>query len=451
MSSRVSSNPPRPVTSARVEGPATPEAARPAASARGATAPASGFDGTVRPAADVSGADGARAQAKLDAVTRLLKGDPDFQAEGRIVDIFRGADAKELNYLVTKLDLHQVFGELDQTLLGPDARTQLMTLLCRERLPELSVGARVALVNGLQKGSTDALRERGIRDVFLGTTGRELTALKNGVDAGNDYHDLQQLLFHDLDDPKLQAEILKHFQQQAVPTGEAKVLSDIDDTFYVNLKDKRFPEKTVYPGVVAFYAELDKGGGSQPGRAGDLAFVTARPNDRLGLVEAMTQDTLTSHGVKESVVLSGDLVSNLSHDAIAKKKFENFTQYRQLFPEYGFVFTGDSGQGDVLFGARMRAAHPGEVKAIFINDVVATPQAKRDEYRAQGVYFTDTYVGAGVEAFKLGLVSREGLGRIVAAAKADLAKVAFTDDAQKAARQAELDRDVALAQAALAT
>lgn len=409
----------------------------------------SGFDGTARAADALSGNDAVSAQAKLDAISRLANGHTDRKEEGKILDIFRSANAKELNYLVTKLNMHELLEDVDDRLIGPDNRTALVTMLTKERIGDLSVGARVSLINAFQAGGTDGLEEKGIRDVFLATKGKDLTALKNGVDAGNDYHDLQQLVFHDLDDAKIRGQLLAHFQKEAVPTGESKVLSDIDDTFYENLKDTRFPKKTVYPGVISFYAELDRGPGAQPGRAGDLAFVTARPNDRAGLVESLTGKTLSSHGVKDAVVLQGDLLSNLSHDAIAKKKFENFTQYKQLFPEYSFVFTGDSGQGDVIFGAKMRAAAPDSVKAVFINDVIATPQAKRDEYRSQGIYFTDTYVGAAVEAFKLGLISKDGLKRVAQSAKDDFAKIPFTDDAQKQARAAELQRDLAAADLAL--
>ena len=446
MTSRISQNQPRvPVTRTTDAAPTTP--AKPVST--GGRLLANSFDGAARAADSLSGADAVSAQAKLDAIGRLATGHTDRKEEGKILDIFRSANPKELNYLVSRLDMHELLEDVDDRLMGPDNRTALVTMLTRDRVGDLSVGARVSLINAFQNGGTDGLEEKGIRNLFVGTKGKDLTALKNGVDAGNDYHDLQQLIFHDLDDPKLRAEILTHFQKEAVPTGESKVLSDIDDTFYENLKDTRFPKKTVYPGVISFYAELDKGPGAQPGRSGDLAFVTARPNDRAGLVESLTEKTLQSHGVKDAVVLQGDLVSNLSNDAIAKKKFENFTQYKQLFPEYSFVFTGDSGQGDVIFGAKMREAAPKDVKAVFINDVVNTPQAKRDEYRSKGVYFTDTYVGAAVQAFKLGLISKEGLQRVAQSAKEDFAKIPFTDENQKKARAGELQRDVAAAEAAI--
>ena len=445
MTGRISSQGPRVVSPSRPE-------TTPTGSTRALTpaAPDSGFtQGAASTTDRLTGADAAAAQAKLDAITRLVKSSHvDRAEEGRILDILRGASPKELNYLVTKLDLHELAEAMDDRLIGPDNRTAFYQLLTKDRVGDLSVPARVAFINALQKGDTVHQEEVAIRDVFLATKGKDLTALKNGIDAG-DFHDLQQLVFRDIDDAAIRKAILDHVQKEAVPTGEVKVLSDIDDTFYENLKDKRFPNKTVYPGVRAFYAELDRGAGAQAGRQGDLAFVTARPNDRLGAVETLTRKMLRDKGV-EATVLSGDLPSNLSHELIAQKKFENFSQYRALYPEYGFSFLGDSGQGDVLFGLKMRQAAPDLVKGVFINDVVATPPAKRAELRAQGVYLTDTYVGAATEAFSLGLISKEGLGRIVAAAKQDFAAIPFTSNEQRAARQAELDRDVAAAERAMA-
>ncbi len=162
---------------------------------------------------------------------------------------------------------------------------------------------------------------------------------------------------------------------------EVKVLSDIDDTFYANWKDARYPKKTVYPGVLQFYAELDRGPGPVPGRAGDLTFVTARPGDRLGLVEDATIKALAERGQLTATVLAGSFTRLIGNRTIAEKKLENFLEYRRLYPEYDFVFVGDSGQGDIHFGQRMLELAPGVVRAVFIHDVVATPDLARRSSR----------------------------------------------------------------------
>jgi hypothetical protein len=389
-----------------------------------------------------------QATLKLQALRADMRGHTDRHDERRILDLLAGATAEELNFLLANVDLVHLLSDVDDRVVGPDHHTELLELLCARRAAELSLPVRASLATALQKGATRARAEVRLQDLFLGLKGRELTAFKNLLDAGGDKHDLHHLVFDDVDDPAVRARLLAHFQREAAafPSGENKVLSDIDDTFFANWVDPRYPKKTVYPGVLAFYQELDRGPGIVPGREGDLVFVSARPQDPLGLIENATLESLRERGVPLAVMLSGSLFHLLGNARIAQKKFENFEQYARLFPEYGFVFVGDSGQGDVEFGARMRDSRPDAVRAVFIHDVVATPEAKRDEWRARHVFFFDTYVGAAVHAFHAGVLSRDGVGRVAAAATQSLAAISFHDPAQRRAREEELARDLVRAQ-----
>ncbi|AGC45778.1 hypothetical protein MYSTI_04485 [Myxococcus stipitatus DSM 14675] len=389
------------------------------------------------------------ATKKLETLRMLMAGHTDTSEERRILSLLRDASAAELNFLLANIDLESLLGDLDDGIFGPDHHTQLLDMLCRERAAQLALPLRASLVTALQRGATPALAERCVRDLFLSLHGRELTTFKNLLDAGNNHQDLEKLLFDDVDDPALREDILTHIgrEAEAAPSGENKVLSDIDDTFYANLKDTRYPSKTVYPGVLAFYAELDRGPGLIPGREGDLTFVTARPMDPLGAVENLTFDSLRKHGVPPHVVLSGSLTHLLGNSRIAAKKFDNFQRYARIFPEYGFVFVGDSGQGDVEFGDKMLSAAPHGVHAVFIHDVVETPEATRRTWRDKRIYFFDTYVGAALEAFALGLISRDGLARVAIAARESMEGIAFTSAAQRDARKAELTRDLQRADA----
>lgn len=85
------------------------------------------------------------------------------------------------------------------------------------------------------------------------------------------------------------------------------------------------------------------------------------------------------------------------------------------------------------------------VRAVFIHDVVATPQEQRDAWRERHVFFFDTYVGAAVDAFHAGVISRDGVDRVAAAARESLAAIAFPSPDQRQAREAELERDLARA------
>jgi hypothetical protein len=382
----------------------------------------------------------------LAAITALMRGHTDRNDEEAIVALFSAAPASVLDEVLDRLDLRHLLGDVDDRSSGPRHRSSLLDLLCRDRVDCLSVSVRAKLVHALSTGRTCDRDEHAIRDLFTHTVGRALTELKNAIDAGDDHRDLRQLVFSDIDDQRVRAEILGHIGRHAsgLESREIKVLSDIDDTCYANWKDTRYPKKTVYPGVRQLYAELDRGPFEEPQRTGDLAFVTARPNDRIGFVEQATHETLAALGVGARTILTGSFRRLHSNRAIAARKLENFADYAMLYPEYDFVFIGDSGQGDAAFGAAMLQAEPSRVRAVFIHDVVATAPAERARWAERRVLFFDTYVGAAIAAFDLGLIQRAGVDRVAETAFAELEAIDFGEHPGKAERRAELERDRAL-------
>jgi hypothetical protein len=393
--------------------------------------------------------------SKLDEIRQRLASHTDREDERRILEILAGSTAIELDQLLLQLDLPALLGDMDDRLVGPDNRTALLDLLTADRLGDLGIPARAALASALQRGRTGRLDEQALRRIWLGTRGADVTRLKNALDGRGGYRDLHQLFYHDIDDDALREELLAHLAREAdsaagsVSSREAKILSDIDDTFYANWKDARYPKKTVYPGVLQFYAELDSGPGPEPGRAGDLTFVTARPGDRLGLVEDATIKALAERGQLSANVLAGSFTRLIGNRTIAEKKLENFLEYRRLYPEYDFVFVGDSGQGDIHFGQRMLELAPGAVRAVFIHDVVATPDLARRELAASGVHLFDTYIGAALVALERGLLGPEGAARVAQAALAAFAAIPFPSHADQEARRVEMARDVARLNGAL--
>ncbi|WP_224360496.1 phosphatase domain-containing protein [Hyalangium versicolor] len=390
--------------------------------------------------------------AQLSQLRGWMRGHTDRGEEKQILDLLHSASPGEFNQVLSRMsrdELHGLMGDMDNHLFGPQNHDALLALFSKDRLGDLSIDNRARVIDALQYHRTGSKAEEAVRDIFLGTQGSALTALKNAVDGGGDYHDLQQLVFHDIDNAGIRSQLLDHFRQQAQATGQVKVLSDIDDTFYANLKDDRYPGKTVYPGVKAFYSELDKGAGASPDREGDLTFLSARPYDRAGLAEGLTRAMLDENGLKNATVLSGDFLHLIGNSNIAEKKFDNWQQYRQLFPEYKSVFIGDSGQGDAIFGAKAVGTAPSDMKAVFIHNVTNMSADERKAMAQKGVFVFDTYVGAATEAFRRGLITREGLERVAASASREFDAVPFTSFELHAARKAELDRDLSEMRAVL--
>ncbi len=402
-------------------------AARPAARAAAATPPPAGAAPDRAP----------EGLEELQEVNSLLKGHTSRWDEARILDILRGADAPKLNFLLQTVDRDQLLSDVDDHTAGPKNKTALLTLVSQDRVEDLTVETRALMVDALQRGKTRQRDERAIRNLFVATRGPQQTQLKNLVDKGDDHYDMHQLLHHDLDHQEYRQQILAHIAENASPTGHLKVMSDIDDTFYANWVDERYPKQTVYPGVRQFYAELDKRAGSDPG---DQTFLTARPDDRLGKVKTATKRSLKSRGIDECAVVAGALLSLISNEAIAAKKFEGYQEYREIFPEYNTMFVGDSGQGDALLGLKIQGT-PG-LEGVYIHDVKHTPQAERDDWRSKGVVFFDTYAGAAVEAHLQGVLPLEGAARVGQAAVADFAQVKFKSETQREGVREVLQRDL---------
>ncbi len=391
----------------------------------------------------MSSDDLAGAEPLLATLERLLAGHPDRVEEARVLDLLRGAGPRELDDLLGRLPLEALVTSIDDRVVGPDNRTALLRLLSEERLTDLSVPTRAALVSALQRGRTDTSDEGAIGRILLGTRGAALTDLKNIVDDGGDYRDLQQLIYRDLDDDLLRERILEHLRVEAAPRADLKILSDIDDTLYRNWKDARYPktkEPRPYPGVRAFYRELDIAFSADEA-LGDLTFLTARPGDRGGFSEGVTRKHLTALGLPYAKVLTGDFGHLATHHLMAEKKYAGFIEYRKLFPEYTFVFCGDSGQGDAIAGARMMEHPGGSMRAVFIHDVIDTNAEGRAAWRAKGVHFNDTYIGHALDAHALGLLDLAALRRVAEAALRDLHDVLFDDLAQSEARWAEFRAD----------
>ncbi|WP_188450373.1 diacylglycerol kinase family protein [Knoellia flava] len=310
-----------------------------------------------------------------------------------------------------------------------------------------------ALADALHHGrrwSSDHARELLVRDVFVGLSGADLTRFKSLLSSGPDHRDLEHLVFDVVDDEGVRADILRHIASEAerVDVPDLHVLSDIDDTLRCALHDDRYPRGTVYPGVIELYRALDAGHAADPESPGDITFVTARPMDPAGLVEQHTRRGLRELGLPPHSVLSGTFTGLRNHDAMAGAKIENFRRFRALMPETEVVFVGDSGQGDVEVGRRMIAADRDAVRLVLIHDVVDTPEAARDELRAEGIVLVDSPVGGALEAYAVDLVSAAGLEAVVTAAERDLDRIEWESPEQEKATRAVVERDIAAARTA---
>jgi len=374
--------------------------------------------------------------------TYLDLGSPPYQRSNieLLSEALARLPADVLDPLVQALDLSGLFRR------APRRSAQaILDVLTRQRVADLSVPARVAVVDALQIGPTPRRFEKAIRDVLLATAGDDLTELKRGIDAGNSHWDMVELLYHDIDSVSIRREVLAHIDREGRRTTrrDLKILSDVDDTLYANWKDRRYPPKTVYPGVLKLYRELDLAPEGVPSPAGDVAFLTGRPGGVCGLFEDRYHRKLGTKGLYGTVLLTGTCLHQFVHGLIFSQKWANFERFQGLYPEFDFVLFGDSGQADPGLLAALVRAHPERIRAAMIHDVVATPEPIRREWLERGVFFFETYVGAAAELTRRGLLTPKAARRVLETAREDFEALVFQDPTQRQARLAELERDAA--------
>lgn len=387
-------------------------------------------------------------EQKVAAIRALKRGWTSRRDEVRILEMLESCEGAELDAVLRELDPRKLLSDLNDRRLGARNVTRLVRLLTVDRLDDLSLETRARVIWGMQHGHTTPLFEHAIRTIMLDSTGEDLRKLRNLINTTGDHQDLEKLVFSDVENQEVRAEILNHIQVNAEPTTEMKVLSDIDDTVFARLHDRRYPGKSRYPGVLAFFNALDRGPDGS-GQTGDLTFVTARPTLFSGLVERFTRKSLRAAGITNKVVLTGGLWALRSHRSMAKRKLNNIRNYHALFPEYGLVFVGDSGQGDVEVGKLLLRELPNAMAGVFIHDVKQTSLEERDLHAEAGIDFFNTYIAAAALAAKRGVISAEQAHEVGEAAMRDLEELTLLPAQMRADRLAEHEADLKVMDEAL--
>jgi hypothetical protein len=423
--------------------------------------------------------------------------------EREIIAVFEECDARALNYLISHVKLGLLFYKIkDHRNFHGKHRTELINLLAVERLSILTVMSRVILLHSLQllKLRANPKAEYWVRHILLNTHQDDLSELKTLTDAKGDYFCMNKLIYDDIRSESVRQDILHHIRREAAvqqtkwQMGMArrksplssrpvmtwrKVLSDVDDTLscsggmYPAGVDKRYPKKTIYPGVLAFYRELDLGtqGSEQweDERVGNLVFLSARPHvykdmsEKINFAKFEKLQMVGEDGRKgmhtTPSLLAGDLVSGSQffvtndYEHLARKKFDNFRRYVGLYPEFQHVFVCDNGQGDVRAGEMMFDSFPYEFEALYVH--VVQPVNKTHGYNLErwrdkefSPFFFRSYPEAALHAASRHppLIRVKGLQRICQDAVKDFAQIKnWPSEQVKAARRQELNQAIWLA------
>jgi hypothetical protein len=329
---------------------------------------------------------------------------------------------------------------------------------------------------------TGERKEVRMERLLLSVAPEQLPAFKFPLEYDVDYKDFEEYVFHDIDAPDRRARILEHLKRTP-PLRGVKVLTDVDDTMYANLVDARYPKKTLYPGVLEFYeAVKEEPFGELP--AIPITTLSARPNPIAGALEEsslhglveFTKQRLCPSGLSGALfssvhgtlqTLARDKLEPLSdkidldqEDAIGRVKFTNFGNFSSVYPEYRYVFVGDSGQADALTAGLMvtKTSLEGTARVVttFIHDLRQADDNKaasasfralspdlvvgRTSPTGHGVIVFRNYIEAAVIAHRhsttLGdLITAEELARITGAALQAFQTIQFIGPELEASKQ----------------
>jgi hypothetical protein len=276
-------------------------------------------------------------------------------------------------------------------------------------IDSMTIDVKKAFCKGLRPWNSSNDRA-ALRSIILGTKGDELTDLKLFLDGLWIDASLGNMISSF--DVSEAFDIIEHIQDQAKtlsPAVRRKIMSDIDDTIVCNLLDNRYPSGTVYPGVLPFYNALSPQG---------LVFLTARPQS----ARRMTLRGLEKHGLDMSstTVVFGSLLKLVSNSAMAERKYQSYSLYRRLYPEFSWVFIGDSGQGDLdLAKTILSDKNKSPPELILIHDIVdremrhKIDQDTRKALARDGIHVFDTYITAARLAAAQGLISQADTENII--------------------------------------
>jgi len=406
---------------------------------------------------------------------------PDFrQFDPKRVSAFHDAFMKPTGHLPSHAEKH--IQELDTRIVSAG-----LTLA-----DKIEVFKRLAPKADVTSGREELRMER----IILSVPPQDLPLFKFALEYDGDYKDVTEYVFHDIDNEDSQARIIQHFRSAPQRVG-VKVLSDVDDTMVASLIDMRYKTdelhkkmKPLYPGILEFYDALKR----EPfelHKAIPVTTLTARPSPIAGIMEEHSLEGLVERAREQRKgdqelcpsSLSGEFVSSIigtvetfvrakldhvlseiphgQEDQVGIVKFKNFGYFSIIYPEYRYVFVGDSGQADALTAQLMLNGELAEGSARVITTFIHNLKRFEDDGKSaspafqglsehlkidqasptgRGVIVFRNYIQAAVIARTHwrtldDLVTAEGLATVTLAALKQFGAIPFQEDGKASSRE----------------
>jgi len=268
--------------------------------------------------------------------------------------------------------------------------------------------------------------------------------------------DLREIIYnrdHTLNSGESQT-LLDIFREKQLQDKSYHILTDIDDTLFAHEaagiagSDVSWGKKKPYPGIITFY-ERFYGKLDEPKRYSTILSATP------GCIKsARLSDPTMKSILKEYSFIQGKIESKMDmigaipgsiqnfcrwadrkafgqeippdvfinvYKHFGDVKYQRYTEYKSIFPEYKFLFIGDNGQGDVIAGKQILENCP-ECK-VFIHQVVENGREhKAPEINMDGLYYFKNYHELAKLFQELGIFDEDDVDAVANSAATEINK-----------------------------
>lgn len=206
-------------------------------------------------------------------------------------------------------------------------------------------------------------------EILLDTKGFQLIYLKKMIDYDRNLPNLEYFVFTLIPFDNERNKLLVHFLNEAHELkrngfDKYALISDIHDTVYPshydnlseNEKFNVLNENGSYKNINVFHDCFEY-----------LVFITSIPFNKLNYIKV--NETLDNFSISERSICMGKLWKNWQNKSRMAKKMRTIKNIIQIYPEYKFIWVGDSGESDCDIGKSIMDISIGQIPLILIHKI----------------------------------------------------------------------------------
>lgn len=300
---------------------------------------------------------------KLEA---LLSTGSDPQVRVSILPYLRELDVEQLATVIGKVDIACLIETLDPQGWGPDSLKEFLRLLSTAHT-YLEIASKASIIDSLARHHNGPGIDQAIETLICSESGEHLTRLKLALEAIDGGVGLVDLLYDCIDDAEVRFDLISYFQKESADPDKlqstVRVVASLKDTLYTFQQDHQHPDGPVEPEAVALLSRLSP---YSP------IFIAPRPEHITEYQQTLTAECLAAAGVAPPTLLEGNIPGLLGHRHATEQKVRALTRYCELYPEFKFIFIGNSESDDVRLATALSSGASSIFETVMIRKLQET-------------------------------------------------------------------------------